>query len=102
MHRGFTCAAAGRGVCFTVFLAFLCAGLLAACGPRHAVQVVPAAPSPEQRFTTLERRYVIFMLGRFPVVSTYLGGSEFDAALADNDGKLRDYSAEALKDEDAR
>ena len=44
----------------------------------------------------------MFVLRRFPVVSTYLGGSEFDASLADNDGRLRDYSAEALRDEDAR
>jgi uncharacterized protein (DUF885 family) len=102
MHCGFTCAAVGRGACFAVFLAFVCGGLLAACSPQPAAQVAAPEPSPEQRFATLERRYVIFMLGRFPVVSTYLGGSEFDAALADNDGKLRDYSAEALKDEDVR
>jgi uncharacterized protein (DUF885 family) len=44
----------------------------------------------------------MFMLRRFPVVATYLGGSEYDAALADNDGNLRDYSAEGLKDEDTR
>src|SRR5882757_1552853 len=75
--------------------------LLAACGPRNAAPP-PAPPlSPEQRFSALERRYVIFVLERYPVVSTYLGGSEFDRRLADNDGKLRDYSADALKDEDA-
>src|SRR6201999_1422829 len=51
---------------------------------------------------TLEHRYVMFVLRQFPVVSTYLGGSEFDPALADNDGRLRDYSVEALRDEDAR
>ena len=43
---------------------------------------------------------MIFVLERYPVVSTYLGGSEFDRTLADNDGKLRDYSADSLKDED--
>ena len=75
--------------------------LLTACGPRTAP---PAAPtlSPEQQFAALERRYVIFVLKHHPVVSTYLGGSEFDPSLADNDGKLRDYSTEAMKDEDAR
>jgi uncharacterized protein (DUF885 family) len=96
-HRRFS-GSAGRGVFFTV----LVTSLLAACSPKPTAQVAAPEPSPEQRFATLERRYVIFMLGRFPVVSTYLGGSEFDAALADNDGKLRDYSAEALKDEDGR
>ena len=108
MHRGFTCAAGRgsaahtrRGIGHQV-LAFFCSGLLAACSPKPAAQAPAPEPSPEQRFAALERSYVIFMLGRFPVVSTYLGGSEFDAALADNDGKLRDYSAEALKDEDVR
>ena len=75
---------------------------LTACGPRTATQ--PAAPvlSPEQQFAALERRYVVFVLKRYPVVSTYLGGSEFDPTLADNDGHLRDYSADALKEEDTR
>ena len=77
--------------------------LLSACSPKTAgPPPPPPPPDAEQQFASLERRYVIFILGRFPVVSTYLGGSEFDAALADNDGKLRDYSAEALKDEDSR
>jgi len=95
-HRRFS--GARRGVFFTL----LVTSLLVACTPKPTAQVAAPEPSPEQRFATLERRYVIFMLGRFPVVSTYLGGSEFDAALADNDGKLRDYSLEALKDEDLR
>ena len=84
MHRGFTRAAAGRGVVLTACVA----GVLAACSPKPAAQVATTpALSPEQQFATLERRYVIFMLGRFPVVSTYLGGSEFDPVLADNDGR---------------
>ena len=76
--------------------------LLSACGGKAAVP--PAAPvlSAEQQFAALERRYVIFMLKRYPVVSTYLGGSEFDPALADNDGRLRDYAADAVNEEDAR
>src|SRR5215813_5417479 len=90
MQRGIACLAAGL------------LALQAACSPKPASQVATPQPSPEQQFAALERRYVIFMLGRFPVVSTYLGGSEFDASLADNDGKLRGYSAEALGDEDAR
>ncbi len=76
--------------------------LLAACSPKPAAPVVTPGPTPEQRFTALERRYVIFVLSRFPVVATYLGGSEFDPELVDVDGKLRDYSAQSLKDEDAR
>jgi uncharacterized protein (DUF885 family) len=73
--------------------------LLAACGSKTAAPPIPTL-SPEQQFAALERRYVIFVLQRYPVVSTYLGGSEFDPTLADNDGRLRDYSADALKDED--
>ena len=85
-----------RGLSAAVLTAFL-----AACGPKAAVSPPTPAPSPEQRFAGLERRYVIFVLAQFPVVSTYLGGSELDPVLADNDGRLRDYSPEALKDEDA-
>jgi len=99
MHRGFSSIGrTGHGVLLPAALILL----QAACGPEPASQVAPPQPTPEQQFATLEHRYVIFMLGRFPVVSTYLGGQEFAAALADNDGKLRDYSAEALREEDAR
>lgn len=42
------------------------------------------------------------MMDRFPVVATYLGGSAFDPSLAHVDGKLRDYSPEAIRAEDAR
>jgi uncharacterized protein (DUF885 family) len=73
--------------------------LVAACGPKTAAPPIPTL-SPEQQFSALERRYVIFVLQRYPVVSTYLGGSEFDPTLADNDGRLRDYAADALKEED--
>ena len=75
---------------------------LTACGPRTATQPVAPVLSAEQQFAALERRYVVFVLERYPVVSTYLGGSEFDPTLADNDGHLRDYSADALKEEDTR
>jgi uncharacterized protein (DUF885 family) len=91
IHRALSCVPA---------IAF--AFLLASCSPKRAAPVAAPAPSPEQQFSALERRYVVFVLGRFPVVSTYLGGSEFDPLLADIDGKLRDYSVEALKDEDSR
>lgn len=62
--------------------ALACAAALAACSPRQTAPAPAAVANPEQQFTALERRYVIFVLGRFPVVATYLGGSEFDAALA--------------------
>ena len=83
-------------------LRFLCVLLLAACSPRTAAPPPPPAVSPEQQFAALERRYVIFVLKRYPVVSTYLGGSEFDPILADNDGRLRDYSVDAVREEDTR
>ncbi len=88
-------------VCVSKVLLGAVALLLAACGPKAAAP--PAAPvlNAEQQFAALERHYVIFMLKRYPVVSTYLGGSEFDPTLADNDGRLRDYSADAVKEEDA-
>jgi uncharacterized protein (DUF885 family) len=59
-------------------------------------------PSADDRFTTLEHDYAVYMMSRFPVVATYLGGSAFDPALAHIDGKLRDYSAGALIAEDGR
>ena len=65
----------------------------------------PAAPPSavaELQFAALEHGYVSYFLSRFPVVATYLGGSEFDPALADIDGKLRDHSPQALEQEDAR
>jgi uncharacterized protein (DUF885 family) len=51
-------------------------------------------------FRALEHEYAVYVMSRFPVVATYLGGSAFDPALADIDGRLRDYSASAIKDED--
>jgi uncharacterized protein (DUF885 family) len=91
-----------RAACVSNVLLGAAALLLAACGPRTANQPATPTLTPEQQFATLERRYVIFVLKRYPVVSTYLGGSEFDATLADNDGHLRDYSPDALKEEDSR
>jgi uncharacterized protein (DUF885 family) len=61
-----------------------------------------AAPSAADAFGALEHAYVVFCMGRFPVVGTYLGGAAFDPSLADVDGRLRDYSAGALAAEDAR
>ncbi len=69
----------------------------AAVVPRTA----PAA-SGDAAFATLEREYVIYFLDRYPVIATYLGGSALDPALAEVDGRLRDHSAEAIAEEDAR
>jgi uncharacterized protein (DUF885 family) len=72
--------------------------MLAACGS-HAP---PPAALSDAAFATLEHEYVVYFLERFPVVATYLGGSDFASALAGVDGTLRDYSAAALKEEDAK
>lgn len=62
----------------------------------------PAQPSADERFAALEHDFAVYMMSRFPVVATYLGGAAFDRSLAQIDGKLRDYSAEALQAEDVR
>jgi uncharacterized protein (DUF885 family) len=85
----------------------LIASLLAACGsktqPSATAQAsTPSAPTGDSTFATLERQYVIYFLQRFPVVATYLGGSNFDPELAAIDGKLRDYSPGGIKDEDGK
>jgi uncharacterized protein (DUF885 family) len=80
----------------TATLFVLCAGV-------HPLSARAAPqPSVEQGFATLEHEYVVYVLGRFPVVATYLGGTAFDAQLRDIDGKLRDYSVAALKQEQAQ
>jgi uncharacterized protein (DUF885 family) len=81
--------------------------VLAACGsksqpPATAQASTPAAPTGDATFGKLEREYVVYFLQRFPVVATYLGGSNFDPELVAIDGKLRDYSAGGIKDEDAK
>jgi uncharacterized protein (DUF885 family) len=80
--------------------------LLAACNSKTPPPAEPASstaqPAGDAAFGTLEREYVVYFMQRFPVVATYLGGSAFDPALAGIDAKLRDYSAAALAEEDAR
>ena len=81
----------------------LLSALVSACSPKSppAEQgTAKAAPSGDTAFATLEHEYVVYFMQRFPVVATYLGGSEFDPALAGIDAKLRDYSAAALTGED--
>jgi len=62
----------------------------------------PRGAAQDPGFERLEHAYVVYFLSRFPVVATYLGGSVFDAALAEIDGQLRDYSPASLESEDAR
>jgi len=71
--------------------------------PRAPVaQPVQKRPWADARFAQVEHDYVIYFLGCFPVVATYLGGAAFDPQLAGVDGRLRDYSPEAIRAEDAR
>ena len=87
-------------LCFRLSLAAALVAL-AACQPA-APPAQPPQPDPEGRFASLEHDYAVYIMSRFPVVATYLGGSAFDPALAHIDGKLRDYSPQALQAEDAR
>jgi uncharacterized protein (DUF885 family) len=91
----------------TPFALALVLSFLAACGsstppPVTAQASTPAAPTGDAAFSKLEHEYVVYFLKRFPVVATYLGGSDFDPTLAAIDGKLRDYSPGGLQDEDAK
>jgi uncharacterized protein (DUF885 family) len=81
--------------------ATMLASAIVACSPT-APPAPPAQPSADARFATLEHDFAVYMMSRFPVVATYLGGSAFDRTLSQIDGKLRDYSAEALQAEDVR
>jgi uncharacterized protein (DUF885 family) len=65
-------------------------------------QPVQRRPWADTRFAVVEHDYAVYVLGRFPVVATYLGGAAFDVQLADVDGRLRDYSPEAIRAEDAQ
>jgi uncharacterized protein (DUF885 family) len=71
--------------------------------PRAPVaQPLQRRPWEDARFAQAEHDYVVYFLGRFPVVATYLGAAALDPQLAGVDGRLRDYSPEALRAEDAQ
>ncbi|GAC1454084.1 MAG: DUF885 domain-containing protein [Steroidobacteraceae bacterium] len=76
------------------------AAMNAAAAPPTA-QPLPVRHRADARFAVIEHEYAIYVMRRFPVVATYLGGDAFDPQLARVDGTLRDYSAEALGREDA-
>jgi uncharacterized protein (DUF885 family) len=65
-------------------------------------QPVQVRPSSDARFAAVERDYVVYVLGRYPVVATYLGGAAYDPQLEGIDGGLRDYAPEAIREEDQR
>jgi uncharacterized protein (DUF885 family) len=90
---------------YSRFVGALALGL-AACArgdaPRAAAPPVAPVESADERFAALEHEYVVYFMSRFPVVATYLGGAAFDPSLAQVDAALRDHSAAALVEEDAR
>ena len=74
--------------------------LTAACNSSPQQPAKPAADSPDTTLRKALSSYVIEFLRRNPTTNTYLGGAGLDPSLKDVDGKLRDYSASALADED--
>lgn len=76
---------------------------LAACSrtPEGTTAQVAADKTATPQIDTVLHDYVVGFLKRDPVTNTYLGGAGLDPALADADGRLRDWSPDALKAEDA-
>ena len=93
MQRIFRIAIVTASSVFSVLI--LCASLDGMAA--HAA----AASAADQRFAVAEHDYVVFVLQRSPVMGTYLGAAAFDPRLAGIDGKLRDYSPDALSAEQA-
>ena len=87
------------------FVGAVALALLSACTPKSAPPAEQSAAkaqnSSDTAFAALEHEYVVYFMQRFPVVATYLGGSQFDSSLSGIDAKLRDYSAAALTEEDS-
>jgi uncharacterized protein (DUF885 family) len=81
-------------------VAALCPATAGAQARAPVAQPLPAGHSLDGRFADLEHEYVVYFLTRFPVVATYLGGAAFDPRLADIDARLRDYSPQAIREED--
>src|SRR5438067_13199971 len=85
-----------------LLLALLLAG---ACVQQQQTQntnapATPAAGAGDQAFKAIHDKYVVEFLRRNPSVNTYLGGAGLDPSLKEADGRLRDYSASALAEED--
>ncbi|HEY8052225.1 MAG TPA: DUF885 domain-containing protein [Steroidobacteraceae bacterium] len=88
-----------RSLC-ALGVAFL--GAMNAAASPPTAQPLPVRHRADARFAVVEHEYVTYILRRFPVVATYLGGDAFDPQLASVDGTLRDYSPAGLVREDAR
>ena len=82
-------------------LGVACLGAMNATASPPAAQPLPVRHRADAPFAVLEHEYTTYILRRFPVVATYLGGDAFDPHLANVDGTLRDYSPEGLSREDA-
>src|SRR6266849_1765736 len=70
--------------------------LLTAC----TMSTVPAKQSNDGALRSAVQNYVIGFLRLNPSVNTYLGGAGLDPSLRDVNGRLRDYSPDALARED--
>src|SRR5947209_14051769 len=86
-------------------LLLLLALLLTAACATQQTQAPQATPTPaagtgDQALKAIHDKYVLEFLRRNPSVNTYLGGAGLDPSLKETDGKLRDYSASALAEED--
>ncbi|HEX7175336.1 MAG TPA: DUF885 domain-containing protein [Pyrinomonadaceae bacterium] len=60
----------------------------------------PVAGSGDAAFKEMHDNYVVNFLRRNPTVNTYLGGAGLDPSLSEADGRMRDHSPEALREED--
>ena len=60
----------------------------------------PRNAAADKAIQAIIRSYVVEFLRRNPTVNTYLGGGGLDPSLVAVDGRLRDHSARALRDED--
>ena len=98
LENGTPSRSADKGARAALILSILLFAVV--CRGAAGAQAQPQA-NGDERFRTLEHQYSVYVMSRFPVVATYLGGSAFDPALATIDGKLRDYSPPALVAEDA-
>src|SRR5262245_38468195 len=74
--------------------------MTAACSSEAPKPQPAAADSADATLKKTLSAYVVEFLRRNPTTNTYLGGAGLDPSLKEVDGKLRDYSATALADED--
>ncbi|HEU4699445.1 MAG TPA: DUF885 domain-containing protein [Gemmatimonadales bacterium] len=98
-RRDFLAAGAQGAAAFGILrYATACAPRTRAGSPAPAAAADAAAPAG---FPALRDRYFLQVLQFNPVISTYLGGDGYSPALADVNGRLRDYTAAGLERERA-